>query len=247
MRYFIILLLLLAACRQADKLEEKEQTLDLSYIAWECSCPNWISREDLKKYGSNASTEALEEHCIYIEPADSSLALPDSPSVGPITVIRFTGHFHEEKGVPGDFGYEEHAKKARILRYTRYEIIRRDPDKEYSLTDTLVITQKAAVLYGPDSATIEKRMSDENFRIGMDDAAGGMQEANEYLESVKLPVLDTENKHYIKFVNSNGTSHMIKIDTLPDLAGIYLFDPAKPPRLIDMFSIEKEYADYYKK
>jgi hypothetical protein len=249
LRNLIVFAILLASCNEpTSKLEEKVQTLDLHYIAWACACANWATSEDIEKYEKNE--EALAAHSIFIEPADSSLILPDS--IGTTgDIIKFTGHFYKEKGFPKDYGYEEQRPdKARVLRYTKYEIIRRDSSKYYPETDTLVINSKAAVAYTPDSLRMEERMKavgEENFRMGMDDYLTGLHEADEYLESVKLPVLVTEEQHFLKFIHSNGTFTIIKTDTLKSLWGMYLFDPAKKPKEVDYYEIEKEYADYYKK
>jgi hypothetical protein len=244
MRYLAILFLLLTACKQAqNKLEEKEKTLDLTYIDWACACPNWALQADVAKY---EDADSLSAHCVYIEPADSSVRLPDSLGhTGDI--IRFKGRFYKEKSVPAQFADNaQKAEKAKILRYTSYEIVWRDSYVRPK-RDTLVITRSAAVYYGPDSTTIANRMSEENFRIAMDDAAGGMQEATEYMEQFGINQVSTEDEHFIKFIHADKSFTVIRIDSLKSLFGIFLFDPYKTPKDIDYFNIEKEYQDYFKK
>ena len=37
-------------------LEDKTQTLELTYIAWACDCANWSTKEDLEKYSENVKS-----------------------------------------------------------------------------------------------------------------------------------------------------------------------------------------------
>lgn len=129
------------------------------------------------------------------------------------------------------------------------ESINMPPDPK-TVSDTLVINYKSAVAYQPDSLAIENRMKGTNeaeFRMGMDDYLYSMHESWEYLESTGLKVIDAKDKRYILFQLSNGTSQLIKLDTLDELWGIYLFDPAKPPLLADISFIEPDFESYFKK
>lgn len=116
-------------------------------------------------------------------------------------------------------------------------------------TDTLTIDSKAAVLYQPDSAQMEKRMQavgEEDFRAGADDYIYYMNTSAEYLEKKGLKILDARGKNYVRFLSSDKTAKVIKLDTLPELWGIYFFDPMKKPYLADITDIEVEYENYYK-
>lgn len=115
--------------------------------------------------------------------------------------------------------------------------------------DTLTIDAKAAVLYQPDSIQMQKRMQavgEEDFRAGADDYIYYMNMSAEYLEKQGLKVLDAMDKKYLRFVFSGKTAQVIKLDTLPELWGIYFFDPMKKPYLADITMIEEEYGNYYK-
>jgi len=116
-------------------------------------------------------------------------------------------------------------------------------------SDTLIIDRQAAVFYQPDSLQMEKRMKEigeADFRAGADDYIYYVNTSVEYLEKKGLPVLDAKNKKYLKFVLTDKQDQVIKLDTLEELWGIYLFDPKKSVYAADMTIIEDEYKSYYK-
>ena len=116
-------------------------------------------------------------------------------------------------------------------------------------SDTLIIDKKAAVFFQPDSIQIEKRekeIGEENFYIGADDYLFYMHTANDFLDSLKFPILEIKDKKYLWFINADKSQTIIKLDTLPELWGIYLFDPSKRPKLVDMTIIDEQYKSYFK-
>jgi hypothetical protein len=115
-----------------NTLEEKEQTIELSYIAWACDCANWATVENIGKYYDAGDT--LAELSVFIEPANKSLELPDTLGYNN-DIIKFTGHFYKNKGFPKDYYSIEHPDKARVFRYTKYEIIR--SNHKFIKSDTL--------------------------------------------------------------------------------------------------------------
>jgi hypothetical protein len=69
-------------------------------------------------------TGKLSEHCVFIEPADKSLKLPDTLGYSD-DIVRFTGQYYIDEGFPKDYvKTEEPADKAKIFRYTGYKIIK---------------------------------------------------------------------------------------------------------------------------
>ena len=123
-----------------------------------------------------------------------------------------------------------------------------DNTRESSKSDTLTIDAKSAVYFQPDSLQIVERMKkvgEENFRAGMGDYIYSINISVEYLETQKLPVFDAFGKKYLKFVGSDKQSVIIKLDTLEDLWGIYLFDPKQKPYYADINMMEEEYAKYF--
>lgn len=134
-----------------------------------------------------------------------------------------------------------------VKQDTLVDAPRRDTVKYARVNDTLIVSSAAAVYFAPDSATISKNMSDQNFRIGFGDGAFLMHEAGRYLEEVRLPVVNTENEHYIKFIQENGKITLIKTDTLSFFMGIIFFHPVKEPREVENIdNIEVEYNKYFK-
>jgi hypothetical protein len=115
--------------------------------------------------------------------------------------------------------------------------------------DTLTIDQKAAVFYSPDTTQISKRkkeIGEDNFYAGADNYLNYLQTSHDFLDSVKLPILEAKDKKYLKFICRNKSQTVIKLDTLPELWGIYLFNPSKKEKLIDMTIIDEEYYSYFK-
>jgi hypothetical protein len=116
----LLMLLLLLSCN-TDQLEDKVQTIELEYIPWACDCANWASPEDIDRYNDNKD-DSLATLSIFVEPADPSLALPDT--IGYINDrIRFIGQFYKTKGFPKGFKSSENGTRARVFRYTKFEVL----------------------------------------------------------------------------------------------------------------------------
>lgn len=121
MRMNIFLFLFLLSCTShPTHLEKQEQTVSFHYIAWACDCANWATAEDIYKY---QDTDSLDQHCVFIEPADSSLTLPDTLGYNN-DIIRFTGRYYVEKGFPKNYKTEQPVDKAKVFRYTGYKVIK---------------------------------------------------------------------------------------------------------------------------
>jgi hypothetical protein len=115
--------------------------------------------------------------------------------------------------------------------------------------DTLTVDKKAAVFYSPDTTQIAKRkkeIGEENFYVGADDYLFSMNASHEFLDSIKLTILNAKDKKYLKFIHSDKSQTIIKLDTLAELWGIYFFDPNKRQKLVDMTIIDEEYKSYFK-
>ncbi len=113
-----------------NEIEDEVQTLELTYIAWACDCANWATHDIMEKYHDN---DSLADNCIFIEPASSTLKLPDTLGWNG-DLIRFTGQFYKEKGFPKRFSSFENPNKARVFRYTEYDVI--ISNYKYSRLDT---------------------------------------------------------------------------------------------------------------
>ena len=80
----------------------------------------------------------------------------------------------------------------------------------------------------------------------MDDYIYYINTSAEYLEKQGLPVIDAKNRKYLKFVMADKNENLIKLDTLEELWGMYLFDPKRKPHYADIIDIEEDYKSYYK-
>jgi hypothetical protein len=129
----ILTITMLISCSdfKSNRLVEKEQTIELSYIAWACDCANWVTQEDIQKYHDTPG-DTLANLSIFIEPADKSLSLPDTLGYNG-DIIKFTGHFYKEKGLPKDYRSQENPDKASVFRYTKYQVIK--SNYKYSKVD----------------------------------------------------------------------------------------------------------------
>lgn len=143
--------------------------------------------------------------------------------------------------------YNDPATEGHSLSDTAIKPIVSDPSP--LTTDTLIVTSKAAVFYQPNSVQIEKRMKEvgeEDFRMGMDDYLFYMNESWTYLKQQGMPVVDVKDKKFIKFISANNTIRLVQLDTVPELWGVYFFDPARSPHHADMTNVDEEYKAYYK-
>lgn len=128
----LVAFVFLISCSGNNELEEKEQIIELSYIAWGCDCANWATLEDIKKYHDNIG-DTLAGLSVFIEPADESLILPDTLAYQG-DIIKFTGQFYKGKGFPKEYKSFENPEKSRVFRYTKYEVL----ESNYKHTHTIL-------------------------------------------------------------------------------------------------------------
>lgn len=121
-----------------NTLNGKTETLKLNYIVWGCACANWITPDDFKKYQNDHS-----DHCIFIEPANSGLELPlyfDATR----HFIKVVGQFYVRPDYPkGTIQGEEHLDKAKVFRYTKIEVFKKDIEYSSKEDTTLNLSYNA--------------------------------------------------------------------------------------------------------
>jgi hypothetical protein len=118
-----IILFLFSCSTQQNKLSDKTETVEFHYIMWACECANWATLADINKY-ENDSTDRLSVHCVFVEPANKSLTLPDTLGYSG-DIVRFTGQYYVDKGYPNDYVQgEQQVDKAKVFRYTSFKIIK---------------------------------------------------------------------------------------------------------------------------
>lgn len=99
-------------------LEKNTRTIELNYVAWACDCANWTMVEDMGIF----SGDSLADRSIFIEPASKELILPDTLGYNN-DLIKFTGQFYNEKGIPKGYKPIQTVEKASVFRYTKYEVL----------------------------------------------------------------------------------------------------------------------------
>lgn len=123
MKYVIALYsLFLCSCNPSTSKLNKEQEIELQYIGFYCECANWATPSDIEQ--SAKGGEALSNMSVFIEPADKNIALPDTLGYSG-DLVRFRGRFYKEEGYPKDYiKTEQEVKKAKVFRYTAFEVLR---------------------------------------------------------------------------------------------------------------------------
>jgi len=134
----IWLLTILVACENGNKeLDPHIQTIEVIHLPWSCdssklftpnynakymkiNCARWALSTDVIKY--ELSLDTLKALSFFIEPADSSLILPDSIEFFN-DGVKLTGQFYKKRGFPkGDFS-SSLADSALVFRYTKFNVL----------------------------------------------------------------------------------------------------------------------------
>ncbi|HVX49399.1 MAG TPA: hypothetical protein VHB48_04550 [Chitinophagaceae bacterium] len=104
------------------------------------------------------------------------------------------------------------------------------------------------MFYYPDSSKAEQRkkeLGEDTFYIGYDDAYY-MYESHEFLKGVRANIIDAKNVKFLSLIKADKSTSNIKLDTIRELWGLYLFNPKKEPKAVDITMIKDEYHNYYK-
>lgn len=101
------------------ELSDKTVTLNFSYAAIACGCPQWFETKfkDIKFF------EGVER--FYLEPTDTSLLNANNLWEGehlPLT-LKVTGRFSKEKILPPNLGIKDEPEKARIFWYDKITVV----------------------------------------------------------------------------------------------------------------------------
>ena len=120
-------LIWLTSCNnQPTKLSGKTETIEVFYINWACDCADFI---ETKFYADNSEYEAKEEDCIFIEPANPSIKIPDNYfEKGHFeNHLKLTGQFYIDKGVPNTYDRKtpEEIEKSKVFRYDKFELVKK--------------------------------------------------------------------------------------------------------------------------
>jgi hypothetical protein len=117
------------------------------------------------------------------------------------------------------------------------------------LKDTLFISEKAAVFFNPDTIQLKKIKEQLNPRIfdsDMHDCYFQQRFARTVLtrQYPLVHIIDSRNARWLVFKKTNGNMVQIDLDKIPDMCGIYIFEPSKDPQLVEMTNFES-FAGFY--
>lgn len=129
--YMLVLsLLFISSCRiksrnQPQELSGKIETIKVEHINWACDCANFIETT----YYANPGYETKEEDCIFIEPSQAQLKIPDSYYINEhfTYFLKLRGQYYIDKGVPDSYEQKTELKpeKARVFRYDSFELVKK--------------------------------------------------------------------------------------------------------------------------
>jgi hypothetical protein len=120
-----------------------------------------------------------------------------------------------------------------------------------SFNDTLVIDQKSAVFYCPDSLQMKKieAINEKNMMAQIrHDCHYQMAYARSSLKSdwPGVKVIDASGVRYLEFVKTDGTKTFVDLNEKNDICGLFLFDVKKEPILVDMPNVDTILGSYFR-
>lgn len=116
-------------------------------------------------------------------------------------------------------------------------------------SDTITIESKSAIIYDATDKSIEKQKikgGEEDFYVGADDYLFYLNNAEKFLKTQNIKIVVTKNNKVLRFIMNDKSKYFVKLDTVKEIWGIYLFEPKQKPKRIDMTATEEEYKEYYK-
>jgi hypothetical protein len=121
-----------------------------------------------------------------------------------------------------------------------------------SFSDTIKISVPSAVFFTPDSLQLEKikAITDSMIFDGIMHDCFYQQRNSRIVLSKYYPrikIIEVINVRYLLFEKKGSEKEYIDLNTKNDPCGIFLFDAAKAPKLIDMTNIESELGFYFSK
>lgn len=107
-----------------SQLSSKTQTIEVVYIHWACDCADFI---ETKYFANHPGGEIREEDCIFIEPAQTALKLPEQfyEKDHFKKKLRLYGQFYLDKGISRSYEQKTPEKPvpAKVFRYSEFELL----------------------------------------------------------------------------------------------------------------------------
>ena len=125
--------------------------------------------------------------------------------------------------------------------------------KPYStFQDTLKISKPSAIFYYADSLQLEKIKQQTDSTAYKDLLHVHFYLAQNSRNVIKdawplLNIVEAKNFRYLLFMKKDGSNECIDLDKYSEIYGLFLFDAAKSPKLVDMMNIDTELYVYFKK
>ena len=121
-----------------------------------------------------------------------------------------------------------------------------------SFSDTLVINEKAAVFYSPDSLQLEKIKSVNEkmiFESMQHDCFYEMRNARLVLKKYwpQIGIIESSRARYFLFRKADKSEQIIDLNTIGDMCGLFLFEKTKNAEIADMANIDTELGFYFAK
>ena len=119
-----------------------------------------------------------------------------------------------------------------------------------SYQDSILIRERSAVFYEPDSLQKEKiRAVTEKgiFESTMHEYYYQVRNAHIVMKKQwkDVKILDVHHVRYLVFIKGSGERVVIDLDRMNDAYGMFVFDTRQSPRLIDMTNVENQLPDYF--
>src|SRR5262245_38310275 len=122
LKLLLSIMLVRGCSSQPNHLSGTQETITVTHINWACDCADFIETRLLP---ASPDEEIKEEECIFIEPAESGKAIPDSfYSKAHFNYhLQLTGEFYTDKGIPDSYDRKtpEKPKVAKVFRYKSFE------------------------------------------------------------------------------------------------------------------------------
>lgn len=112
----------------SNTIEDRVDTIEVSYVMWACACPNWIETDFLAQ-NSYIPENELESKCFYIEANKETEKLPEKYHTNFLNGNRFKvkliGNFYKDKGISRDYKKptSEKPEYAKVFRYNEFEVL----------------------------------------------------------------------------------------------------------------------------
>lgn len=117
------------------ELSTQEETIEVSYVAWACACPNWLPTTVSNQPGYDTTDYAQD--CVFLESADGKSEIPtELHKGGKGQSMRLIGNYYVDAGISRD--YEQPTSEipayAKVFRYTSFESISTTPAASAALS-----------------------------------------------------------------------------------------------------------------